>query len=58
MPAIDCTRSARAKFEIVHRVAFNNISTFFTLDYISYYFHHIHYLKQIIRVQYYFSNRK
>ena len=48
MPAIDCTRSARTKFEIMHRVAFYNVPALFTPDYISHYFHHARHPQSII----------
>lgn len=38
MPAIDCTRSARTKFEIMYSAAFNNVPALFTPDHISHYF--------------------
>lgn len=44
MPAIDRTRSARTKFEIMYSAAFNNIPALFTPDHISHYFHHTHHL--------------
>ena len=44
MPAIDCTRSARTKFEIMYSAAFNNVPALFTPDHISHYFHHAHHL--------------
>ena len=48
MPAIDCTRSARTKFEVMHRAAFYNVPAPFTLDHISHYFHHARHPQSII----------
>ena len=45
MPAIDCTRSARTKFEIMYSAAFNNVP-----DHISHYFHHARHPQSIIEV--------
>ena len=50
MPAIDCTRSARTEFEIMHGVAFNNVPALFTPDHISHYFHHARHPQSIIGV--------
>ena len=48
MPAIDCTRSTRTKFEIMYSAAFNNIPALFTPDHISHYFHHARHPQSII----------
>lgn len=48
MSSIDCTRSARTKFEIMYSVAFNNIPALFTPDHISHYFHHARHPQLII----------
>lgn len=50
MAAIDCTRSARTKFEIMYSAAFNNIPALFTPDHISHYFHHARHPQSIIGV--------
>lgn len=48
MPAIDCTRSARTKFEIMYSAAFNNVPALFTSDHISHYFYHARHPQSII----------
>ena len=50
MPSIDCTRSARTKFEIMYSAAFNNIPALFTPNHISHYFHHARHPQSIIEV--------
>ena len=50
MPAIDCTRFARTKFEIMCSATFNNIPALFTPDHISHYFHHVRHPQSIMGV--------